>query len=86
MPRFREEIWQEDFDKEAKRKEQIDISFALAVGRAASKEWRDIQEIVAMPETDTNCFDLAKLIARLTPGVETKRGSGGKSIEVRRLP
>jgi len=39
-----------------------------------------------MPETDTNCFELAKLIARLNPGVEVKRGKDGKSIEVRRLP
>ena len=86
MPCFREEIWQDEFGREQKRKKEPDNIFASEVGKKAGPDWQDVSDITDFPETDTSGFELAKLIGRLNPGVETRRGKNGKSIEVRRLP
>jgi hypothetical protein len=86
MPRFREEIWQEEFKREQKKKKGLDDKFASEVGKKAGPDWQDVSDITDFPETDTSGFELAKLIGRLNPGVEVRRGKGGKSIEVRRPP
>ena len=85
MRRFQETAWQGDLDTERKRKEKLDTDFALTVGKLATPEWQDVASIAPFPETQTDGFHLAQLIAKLNPGVEVKQGNGGKTIEIRRL-
>ena len=84
MPRFQEAIFDNTIAEERERKAQLDIDFARAIGRAATPEWQDVAGILPFPETETSGFELAKLIAKLNPGVEVHRRADGKSIEFRR--
>jgi len=86
MPRFEEAIFDGTLREERERRARLDEEFAKKVGAAATSEWQDVARITSFPETETSGFELAKLIARLNPGVEVRRGQGGKSIEFRCRP